>query len=105
MTEVHPLSDVLTLAPKIIAGQIRGRVVIDIADARISKSKALPSGQGPVRRVRSGPRPGNDLRIVNFAEGEAGATFELAWKGRPWAKIAWQQPGIGGQATALFFAH
>ena len=31
MTEMHPLSEVLELAPKIIAGQIRGRVVIDIS--------------------------------------------------------------------------
>lgn len=31
MTEVHPLSEVLELAPKILAGQIRGRVVIDVS--------------------------------------------------------------------------
>lgn len=31
MTELHPLSDVLELAPKILAGQIRGRVVLDIS--------------------------------------------------------------------------
>jgi acrylyl-CoA reductase (NADPH) len=31
MTEVHPLSEIFELAPKIIAGAIRGRVVIDIA--------------------------------------------------------------------------
>jgi putative YhdH/YhfP family quinone oxidoreductase len=31
MTEVHPLSEVLELAPKILAGQVRGRVVIDVS--------------------------------------------------------------------------
>lgn len=30
MTEVHPMSAVLDLAPKILAGQVRGRVVIDV---------------------------------------------------------------------------
>ncbi|WP_341702354.1 MDR family oxidoreductase [Ferrovibrio sp.] len=30
MTEVHPLSAIFELAPKIIAGQVRGRAVIDI---------------------------------------------------------------------------
>jgi N-acetylmuramoyl-L-alanine amidase len=40
------------------------RVVIDLADATISSRKALPGGQGPVHRVRSGARPGRDLRIV-----------------------------------------
>src|SRR5262245_28207971 len=40
------------------------RVVIDLNDAALSAGKALPKGQGPVRAVRSGPRPGNDLRIV-----------------------------------------
>lgn len=30
MTEVHPLSEIFELAPKILAGQVRGRVVIDI---------------------------------------------------------------------------
>ena len=40
------------------------RVVIDLNDASLSAGRTLPNGQGPVRRVRSGPRPGNDLRIV-----------------------------------------
>lgn len=30
MTELHPLSDIFELAPKILAGQVRGRVVIDV---------------------------------------------------------------------------
>jgi N-acetylmuramoyl-L-alanine amidase len=40
------------------------RVVIDLANATLSPRKTLPTGQGPVQRVRSGPRPGHDLRIV-----------------------------------------
>jgi N-acetylmuramoyl-L-alanine amidase len=40
------------------------RVVIDLADATISSGKTMPDGQGPVHRVRTGPRPGHDLRIV-----------------------------------------
>jgi acrylyl-CoA reductase (NADPH) len=30
MTEVHPLADVLDLAPKIVAGQVRGRIVFEV---------------------------------------------------------------------------
>src|SRR3546814_18933156 len=30
MTEVHPLSEIFELAPKILAGPVRGRAVIDI---------------------------------------------------------------------------
>jgi N-acetylmuramoyl-L-alanine amidase len=40
------------------------RVVIDLADATISATKTMPAGQGPVHRVRSGTRAGNDLRLV-----------------------------------------
>jgi acrylyl-CoA reductase (NADPH) len=30
MTEVHPLKEVLTLAPRILEGQIRGRIVLTV---------------------------------------------------------------------------
>jgi N-acetylmuramoyl-L-alanine amidase len=40
------------------------RVVIDLDRTTVSSRKSMPGGQGPVHRVRSGPRPGNDLRIV-----------------------------------------
>jgi N-acetylmuramoyl-L-alanine amidase len=40
------------------------RVVIDLDDVSLSAGRALPTAQGPVRRVRSGVQAGNDLRIV-----------------------------------------
>jgi N-acetylmuramoyl-L-alanine amidase len=40
------------------------RVVIDLENARLAMSKALPTGQGPVKSVRSGPQGGGGLRIV-----------------------------------------
>ena len=40
------------------------RVVIDLDQATISSRKTMPGGQGPVHRVRSGTRPGHDVRIV-----------------------------------------
>jgi N-acetylmuramoyl-L-alanine amidase len=40
------------------------RVVIDLANTELALRKELPSGQGPVKAVRSGPQAGNGLRIV-----------------------------------------
>ncbi len=40
------------------------RVVIDLRNARLAMSKALPTGQGPVKGVRAGPQDGGGLRIV-----------------------------------------
>jgi N-acetylmuramoyl-L-alanine amidase len=75
------------------------RVVIDIADARISKSKTLPSGQGPVRRVRSGPRPGNDLRIVLDTIGTLEPrTFTVAPDAASGHRIVVEFPAAGSAA-------
>jgi len=40
------------------------RVVIDLANTELALRKELPSGQGPVKAVRSGPQAGHGLRIV-----------------------------------------
>ena len=40
------------------------RVVVDLANTRLPAGEALPTGQGPVKSVRSGPQAGNGLRIV-----------------------------------------
>lgn len=39
------------------------RVVIDLANTSLA-GRSLPAGQGPVKSVRSGPQPGNGLRLV-----------------------------------------
>jgi N-acetylmuramoyl-L-alanine amidase len=45
------------------------RVVVDLSNAIMSRGKPLPSGQGPVRALRSGTQPGNGLRFVLDVEG------------------------------------
>jgi N-acetylmuramoyl-L-alanine amidase len=40
------------------------RVVIDLANTKLPTGQALPAGQGPVKSVRSGPQPGQGLRLV-----------------------------------------
>jgi len=48
---------------------------------------------GWTRVVRVGTGEKNDVRITNFAEGEAGSSFQLFWKGTLWAEVKWAQPG------------
>ena len=40
------------------------RVVIDLRNTRLAKGTRLPSGIGAVDTIRTGPRPGNSLRVV-----------------------------------------
>src|SRR5512140_3063096 len=40
------------------------RIVVDLDNAELATRKGLPSGQGPVTSVRSGPQPGHGLRFV-----------------------------------------
>ena len=62
---------------------------------------------GPLRWtrvVRVGTGPENDLRIADFAESPAGATFQLVWQGAPWAEVTWTQPGIFNARNAAMAA-
>ncbi len=56
------------------------------------------------RVVRVGTGEGNDLRIVDFAETAAGATFKLLWWGEPWAEVKWAQPGVFNARNAAMAA-
>lgn len=40
------------------------RVVIDLADAKMTMRGLLPAGQGPVYSIRTGPQAGGGLRVV-----------------------------------------
>jgi N-acetylmuramoyl-L-alanine amidase len=40
------------------------RIVIDLENAELAPARSLPSGQGPVKSVRSGPQPDHGLRLV-----------------------------------------
>ncbi len=46
------------------------------------------------RVLKVGIEPGNDLRIVGFAEDGAGARFTLEWCGHPWASFNSPLPGL-----------
>jgi N-acetylmuramoyl-L-alanine amidase len=91
------------------------RVVIDLANTSLA-GRELPVGQGPVRRVRSGPQPGNGLRLVldvdspqppkHFMVGPDGSSghrivVELPGKSTPAvAASAGARPAAGANAGA-----
>jgi len=56
------------------------------------------------RTVRVGVGEGNDLRIVDFAEDAAGASFRLVWRGKEWAKVRWSLPGLFNARNAAMAA-
>jgi len=56
------------------------------------------------RVVRVGTGEANDVRITNFAESAAGASFQIGWKGALWAEVKWSQPGIFNARNAAMAA-
>ena len=56
------------------------------------------------RVVRVGLGPENDLRITDFADGAAGATFGLTWRGTPWSQVRWSLPGVYNARNAAMAA-
>ncbi len=56
------------------------------------------------RVVRVGTGEGNDLRIGGFSETADGAAFVLHWRGKPWAKVKWSQPGLFNARNAAMAA-
>ena len=70
-----------------------GWIVLNGDDASLAALGAMPW----TRLVRVGFGPGNDVLLSNFAETPAGASFQLAWGGRPWARVEW---GLSGEFNA-----
>jgi UDP-N-acetylmuramate: L-alanyl-gamma-D-glutamyl-meso-diaminopimelate ligase len=56
------------------------------------------------RVVRVGTGEGNDVRIADFAETAAGASFRLFWRERLWAAVKWTQPGLFNARNAAMAA-
>ncbi len=56
------------------------------------------------RVVRVGTGGENDLRIVDFTETAAGASFKLVWRGAPWGEVCWSQPGLFNARNAAMAA-
>jgi N-acetylmuramoyl-L-alanine amidase len=72
------------------------RIVVDLANTTLPASEVLPSGQGPVKSLRSGPQSGRGLRFVldlagpqqprSFMvgpEGDAGHRLVVEFPGKP----------------------
>jgi UDP-N-acetylmuramate: L-alanyl-gamma-D-glutamyl-meso-diaminopimelate ligase len=77
-----------------------GYVVVNGEDANIR-------GLGPMgwtRVVRVGTEAGNDARIVDFKETQAGSSFGLEWRGKPWARVQWALSGIYNARNAAMAA-
>ena len=69
------------------------------------RRKALPNGQGPVKKVRSGPQPGHGLRLVLDLDSAAATSSFIVGpgrRGRPPARrrIAWRRRRRVGAALA-----
>ena len=56
------------------------------------------------RVMRVGTGESNDLRIVDFAESVAGASFKLVWRGALWSEVKWTQPGLFNARNAAMAA-
>ena len=77
------------------------RVVIDLANTELALSKRLPAGQGPVKDVRSGPQPGNGLRIVlDLATKQSTNSFLVGPDGSAGHRLVVELPS-GGAAPAV----
>jgi UDP-N-acetylmuramate: L-alanyl-gamma-D-glutamyl-meso-diaminopimelate ligase len=77
-----------------------GWIVLNGDDENLRALGPLPW----TRVVRVGTGPGNDLRIVDFAEAPSGASFQLVWKGAPWSGVKWSQPGLFNARNAAMAA-
>lgn len=69
------------------------RIVIDLANTELSIRKELPGSQGPVRKVRSGPRPGHGLRIVlDLVSAQAPRSFTVGPDGSAGHRLVVELP-------------
>ena len=77
-----------------------GWIVLNGDDANLAALGPL----GWTRVVRVGTGENNDLRIADFAETAAGASFKLLWKGALWSEVKWTQPGLFNARNAAMAA-
>jgi UDP-N-acetylmuramate: L-alanyl-gamma-D-glutamyl-meso-diaminopimelate ligase len=77
-----------------------GWLVLNGDDDNLRALGPMPWTQ--VLRVGTGEE--NDVRIIDFAETECGASFGLRWRGQPWAQVQWTQPGIYNARNAAMAA-
>lgn len=77
-----------------------GFVVMNGDDTNLRMLGAM----GWTRVVRVGVGEGCDVRIVDFTESPAGASFTLMWRGAPWATVRWSQTGLFNARNAAMAA-
>ncbi|MFZ5493844.1 MAG: UDP-N-acetylmuramate--L-alanine ligase [Verrucomicrobiota bacterium] len=77
-----------------------GWIVLNGDDDNLRALGAFPW----TRVVRVGTGEGNDVRIADFAESPAGASFALGWRGQTWADVQWSQPGLFNARNAAMAA-
>lgn len=67
-----------------------GFLLINGDDVNCQRWEKLPW----TRVFKVGLEKNNDLRILDFSEGESSTFFRLEWQGSPWLEGAWSLPGI-----------
>jgi N-acetylmuramoyl-L-alanine amidase len=78
------------------------RVVIDLANTQLPAGKSMPAGQGPVKSVRSGPQPGQGLRLVlDLDSPQPPKSFVVGPEGASGHRLVVELPG---KATAVVAA-
>jgi len=77
-----------------------GWIVLNGDDANLASLGAL----GWTRVVRVGVGGHCEVRLADFAESAAGASFTLLWQGTKWADVRWTQPGLYNARNAAMAA-
>ncbi len=77
-----------------------GGIVLNGDDANLRTLGAMAW----TRVVRVGLDEANDVRIVDFSEQPAGASFRLLWRGQPWAEVTWSLSGLYNARNAAMAA-
>lgn len=77
-----------------------GCVIVNGDDTNLQALGPMPW----TRVVRVGVGERNDLRVVDFTEDGSGASFGLAWRGEPWARVKWGLSGLYNARNAAMAA-
>jgi UDP-N-acetylmuramate: L-alanyl-gamma-D-glutamyl-meso-diaminopimelate ligase len=77
-----------------------GWIVMNGDDSNLRALGAMPW----TRVLRVGTGEGNDLRLSQFGEDARTASFDLSWRGRPWTRVTWAQPGLYNARNAAMAA-
>ena len=77
-----------------------GWIVLNGDDANLGALGAFPW----TRVVSVGTGEANNVRITNFSESPAGATFTLGWRGESPVTVRWNQPGLFNARNAAMAA-